>query len=109
MDDEAEAAIAKVLSALADPVRRQVLDLIASTEEATATTIAVALPISRQAVTKHLAILEAAGLVTTHRRGRDVLYTINPAPIEQAATWLFRRAESWDARLLRLKRLAESS
>lgn len=108
MNTETEAAIAKVLSALADPIRRQILDLIASNDEATATTIAVAFPISRQAVTKHLTTLEEAGLVTTRRQGREVLYTTNPVPITTTATWLTRRAESWDVRLARLKRLAES-
>lgn len=106
---ESEAAIAKVLAALADPTRRQLLDLIASTGQATATTIAVTLPISRQAVTKHLATLEAAGLVTAHRQGREVLYATNPEPIAATAAWLTRRAQSWDTRLQRLKNLAESS
>lgn len=54
------------------------------------------------------AILENAALVSTHRQGREVLYITNPAPITSAAAWLSRRAESWDVRLARLKRLAES-
>src|SRR3954468_23412476 len=99
MTTEAEAAIASILFALAEPIRRQILDLIASNGEATATTIAVALPITRQAVIKHLTLLETAGLVTTPRQGREVLYSINPDPIISTAAWLVRRAESWDARL----------
>lgn len=104
---ETEVAIAKVLAALADPVRRQILDLIATNGEATATDLAVALPITRQAITKHLISLEVAALVASHRRGREVLYTITPQPIASAAAWLSRRAEFWDSRLQRLKKLAE--
>lgn len=108
MDDETEAVSAKVLSALADPVRRQLLDLIASNSEATATSIAVALPITRQAVTKHLGVLEDARLVTSRRDGREVFYAIRADPIALAANWLLQRANQWDARLARLKHLAES-
>ena len=108
MDSKIEAASAKVLSALADPVRRQLLDLIALNTEATATTIAVALPITRQAVVKHLAVLEDAGLVTSRRDGREVLYAVQADPIALAAKWLLQRANQWDDRLAQLKRLAES-
>src|SRR5205807_351806 len=63
-----------VLVALADPTRRQLLDLLAAYGEATATTLAERLPVSRQAIVKHLAVLDAAGLVTGGRVGREVRY-----------------------------------
>ena len=75
MTDEgcgAAEAVDSVLVALADPTRRQLLDLLAAQGEATATTLAARLPVSRQAVVKHLAILNAAGLVSGSRVGREV-------------------------------------
>ncbi|MEA2513016.1 MAG: hypothetical protein QOJ59_2503 [Thermomicrobiales bacterium] len=72
--------IDEVLSALSEPIRRRLLDLIATHGEATATTISAELPITRQAVAKHLTVLEDAGLVAARRQGRDVLYTLQPAP-----------------------------
>jgi len=64
------AATDEVLSALADPTRRRVLTLLAERGEATATTLAGDLPISRVAVVKHLAVLDRAGLVHGRRQGR---------------------------------------
>lgn len=97
-----------VLSALADPTRRQVLDVIASRGEATATALAAELPVTRQAIVKHLAVLDRAGLVIGRRQGREVLYSVEPERMDELAQWLAGRAATWDARLARLKRLAES-
>jgi DNA-binding transcriptional ArsR family regulator len=97
-----------VLSALAEPIRRRVLDVIAGRGEATATAVAAELPISRQAVAKHLAILEEAGLVAGHRQGREVRYAVRPEPLDATARWLTQLADEWDARLAVIKRLAES-
>jgi DNA-binding transcriptional ArsR family regulator len=97
-----------VLAALADPTRRRVLDTVAAHGEASATMIAAELPVSRQAVVKHLAILDRAGLVTNHRHGREVLYAVRPEPLDTAARWISDLAAEWDARLARIKHLAES-
>ena len=97
-----------VLAALADPTRRQVLDAIAARGEATATVIAAGLPVSRQAVVKHIAVLDRAGLVTSRRRGREVRFTVHPRPLDATAHWIAGLAAEWDARLERLKRLAEA-
>jgi DNA-binding transcriptional ArsR family regulator len=105
---EYSAEIDEVLTALAEPIRRRVLDVIAAHGEATATTLAAELPITRQAVSKHLAILEDAGLVAGHRQGREVLYAVRPAPLDATARWLSRLANEWDTRLAIIKRLAES-
>jgi DNA-binding transcriptional ArsR family regulator len=102
-------AIEPVLAALADPTRRQVLDLIAARQSATATTIAAELPVSRQAVVKHLAILEQAGLVTGSKEGREVRYTVHSDRLDDASRWMADLAAEWDARLARIKQLAESS
>jgi DNA-binding transcriptional ArsR family regulator len=97
-----------VLAALVEPIRRQVLDLLAERGEATATVLAGQLPVSRQAVVKHLAVLEAAGLVVGRRAGREVRYAVRPEPLAATARWLDARARAWDARLAAIKHLAES-
>jgi DNA-binding transcriptional ArsR family regulator len=98
----------EVLAALADPTRRQVLDAVAARGEATATAVASQLPVSRQAVVKHLAILDRAGLVTGRRHGREVRYSVRPDRLDDTARWIAALAAEWDARLERIKRLAES-
>ena len=98
----------EVLAALADPTRRRVLDAVAAHGETTATTLATELPVSRQAVVKHLAILDRAGLVSGRRQGREVRYAVRPERLDAAARWMSARAAAWDARLERIKHLAES-
>jgi DNA-binding transcriptional ArsR family regulator len=97
----------EVLSALADPTRRRVLTLLAERGEATATTLAGELPVSRVAVVKHLAVLDRAGLVEGRREGREVRYTVRTEPLGETARWMARLAAQWDARLAAIKRLAE--
>ncbi|MEJ8660826.1 MULTISPECIES: metalloregulator ArsR/SmtB family transcription factor [Streptomyces] len=98
-----------VLGALADPTRRQLLDLLAAQGEATATTLAERLPISRQAVVKHLAVLDAAGLVSGGRVGREVRYAVRPAALDTTARWMASLAADWDRRLANIKRVAEAA
>ncbi|HEU4965057.1 MAG TPA: metalloregulator ArsR/SmtB family transcription factor [Bacilli bacterium] len=96
-----------VLAALADATRRLLMDLLASHGEASATTLAADMPVSRQAVVKHLGILNAAGLVSGERVGREMRYKIRTEPLEATARWMSRLATQWDKRLLTIKRLAE--
>ena len=98
----------EVFVALADPTRRRLLDVLAARGEASATTLAAALPVSRQAVVKHLAVLDRAGLVRGARRGREVRYTVRPDRLDATAGWLVGLAAEWDARLAAIKRLAET-
>ncbi|WP_405899422.1 metalloregulator ArsR/SmtB family transcription factor [Streptomyces sp. NBC_00727] len=102
-------AVDSVLGALADPTRRQLLDLLAAQGEATATTLAERLPVSRQAVVKHLAVLEAAGLVSGGRVGREVRYAVRPAALDATARWMASLAAYWDRRLANIKRVAEAA
>lgn len=95
-----------VLVALADPTRRAVLDAVASAP-GSATAIAAGLPVSRQAVVKHLAVLERAGLVVATRTGREVRYEVRPEPLTTTARRLAALAATWDARLATIKRIAE--
>ena len=96
-----------VMAALADPTRWRVLSLLAERGEATATTLAGELPVSRVAVVKHLAVLDRAGLVEGGRRGREVRYRVRPERLEQTARWMAVLASQWDRRLDALKLLAE--
>jgi DNA-binding transcriptional ArsR family regulator len=102
-------AVDSVLVALADPTRRQLLDLLAAHGEATATTLAERLPVSRQAVVKHLVVLDAAGLVSSSRVGREVRYAVRPAALNATARWMAALASDWDRRLANIKRIAEAA
>ncbi|TLS40659.1 helix-turn-helix transcriptional regulator [Streptomyces montanus] len=102
-------AVDSVLVALADPTRRQLLDLLAARGEVTATTLAEHLPVSRQAVVKHLAALDAAGLVSRSKVGREVRYAVRPAPLNATARWMASLAADWDRRLANIKRVAEAA
>ncbi|MFC8452656.1 ArsR/SmtB family transcription factor [Kitasatospora sp. NPDC057223] len=98
-----------VLVALADPTRRLLLELLAAQGEATATTLAGRLPVSRQAVVKHLAVLDAAGLVSGSRVGREVRFTVRPAALDATARWMAALATDWDRRLADIKHAAEAA
>jgi DNA-binding transcriptional ArsR family regulator len=110
-DERRDAAetVDSVLAALSDPRRRQLLDLLSEQGEATATTLAGRLPISRQAVVKHLAVLDAAGLVSANRVGREVRYTVRTAAVDTTARWMAALAADWDRRLANIKRAAEAA
>ncbi|GGV22498.1 putative transcriptional regulator, ArsR [Kitasatospora herbaricolor] len=98
-----------VLAALADPTRRRLLDLLAARGEVTATTLAGSLPVTRQAVVKHLSVLDAAGLVSGVRVGREVRYSVQPAALDATARWMATLAADWDRRLATVKRIAEAA
>jgi DNA-binding transcriptional ArsR family regulator len=90
---------------LADGTRRELLRSIVDHGPQTATQLAAARDISRQAVAKHLAVLGDAGLVTGHRAGREVRYDADPAPLSSATEWIRDTSASWDRRLGRLQEL----
>lgn len=98
-----------VLAALADPTRRQLLDLLSALGQATATTLAPGLAISRQAVVKHLAVLDTAGLVDSTKVGREVRYAVRPEALDATARWMAALAADWDRRLAKIKRAAEAA
>ena len=91
-----------VFTALADPTRRRLLSAIAA-HPATATELASGLPISRQAVVKHLSALSDAGLLARERSGRDVRYRMTPEPLTEAMTWMAEVGGQWDERLAALR------
>jgi DNA-binding transcriptional ArsR family regulator len=91
-----------VFAALADPTRRQVVRALSEQPGLTASHLAGELPMTRQAVTKHLAALDRAGLVRGHREGRELRYTLTPAPLADAMSWMTDVGARWDERLARL-------
>ena len=91
-----------MFAALADPTRRQVVRTLSSRPDLTASRLAGELPMSRQAVTKHLAALDRAGLVEGRREGREMRYTLTPAPLGEAMAWMDAVGAEWDSRLARL-------
>ena len=101
MSDE---LVGPVFSALSDPHRRYVVEALAARNDATATELASELPVTRQAVTKHLSALREAGLVEATRTGRETRYRLTPEPLEDALSWIERVGAEWDARLTALRR-----
>jgi DNA-binding transcriptional ArsR family regulator len=93
-----------VFGALSDPTRRQLLSLLDERGEASATELARELPVSRQAVVKHLGSLSEAGLVASRREGREVRFRANPAPMSDAVAWMTTVGAQWDDRLAVLQR-----
>jgi DNA-binding transcriptional ArsR family regulator len=98
----------EVFGALADPTRREVMRSLAAQPGLTASRLAGELPMTRQAVAKHLGALHGAGLVTARREGRETRYTLTPAPLADAMEWMVEVGGEWDARLERLRRSAKS-
>jgi DNA-binding transcriptional ArsR family regulator len=93
-----------VFGALSDPRRRALLAEIAEHPQATATELAADLPISRQAVLKHLNALSDAGLLDRKRSGREVRYRVTPEPLSDAVSWMAAVGAQWDDRLGALSR-----
>lgn len=93
----------EVFAALADPTRRSILRAVAERGPVTATALSDELPISRQAVAKHLGLLREAGLVTADRAGRETRFTAATEPLDELAAWAEEAGRRWDARLARLR------
>ena len=94
----------RTLVALADPTRRAILERL-STGEARVTDVAAPFPISLNAVSKHIRVLEHADLVRRRRRGREHFLTINPEPLDEAAAWIRAKSAFWTSRLAALERV----
>ncbi|CAM5259969.1 ArsR/SmtB family transcription factor [Streptomyces avidinii] len=95
-------------SAIGDPTRRRMIDLLLAEGRGTATTLSAHLPVTRQAVTKHLAVLDRVGLVRSEPSGREKRYRVDEAQLARAVAQLNSVGEMWDARLRRIKSLAEA-
>jgi ArsR family transcriptional regulator, cadmium/lead-responsive transcriptional repressor len=95
-------------SAIGDPTRRRMLDLLLVEGGGTATTLSQRLPVTRQAVAKHLAVLDRVGLVRAAPAGREKRYQVDAAQLARAVAQLTSVGSAWDARLQRVKRIAEA-
>src|SRR5262245_36875190 len=98
----------RLWAAVADPTRQQLLDRILAAGDATATALARDLPITRQGIAKHLAVLERAGLVEATRTGREVRFTVREDRLDQATRRMAQVVARWDRRLATIKQLAEA-
>ena len=87
----------RVFAALADPRRRELLELLAGAPGTSAGALAARLPVSRQAVAQHLAVLEECALVSRRRAGRQVLFSVRTDGLTAGADWLLSRANAWRA------------
>jgi DNA-binding transcriptional ArsR family regulator len=95
-----------LFAALADPTRRQVIRSLSGAEPVTASGLAAELPITRQAIAKHLGALERAGLVEPHREGRETRYRLTPEPLDGAIAWMEEVGARWDRSLAKLSERA---
>ena len=96
-------------AAIADPSRRRVLDLLVQRGEGSASSLASEVPFTRQAVSKHLVVLEETGLISRRKQGREVLYHVNAERLDEATSAMTEVAQQWDRRLAAIKRLAEAA
>ena len=99
-----ERRVDEVFSALSDPTRRAVIRSLSEEGPSTVTELAARLPVTRQAVTKHLEALEEAGLVASDARGRGARFRLNPRPMTEAMRWMADVGGEWDDRLEALRR-----
>lgn len=97
-----------IFTALADPTRRHILMNLAENSPRTATQLAQEYPISRPGIIKHLNVLQEAGLVAVHQKGREKRYSFTPEPLSELDLWIKQINDLWDSRLLRLKTMLES-
>jgi DNA-binding transcriptional ArsR family regulator len=98
----------EVWSAIGDPTRRRMLDILLASGEGTATSLSEHLPVSRQAVAKHLAVLDRVGLVRGTPVGRERRYQVDEAQLARAVAQLAAVRSSWDDRLRRIREIAEA-
>ncbi|MFI6045027.1 ArsR/SmtB family transcription factor [Nocardia sp. NPDC051321] len=95
-------------SAIGDPTRRRMLDLLLADGAGTATSLSEQLPVTRQAVARHLGVLDRVGLVHGSPEGRERRYRVDDAQLARAVAQLNAVGSTWDARLQRIKRIAEA-
>ena len=102
-----ESSTQQVFLALGDPTRRELLERLVHQDGQTATELAAVLPITRQGVSKHLAILAEAGLVTARQQGRDRRYSFAPGPLHLTVDWISALTRQWDQRLQALRQFLD--
>ena len=99
--------LAQLFAALGEPTRLNVVDRLRDGSEKSIASIATGLPITRQALTKHLKVLEAAGIANSRRLGRETVYRIDPLGLVTAERWIADVSSQWDSAIDRLKKHVE--
>ena len=99
--------LAQLFAALGEPTRLNVVDRLRDGSEHSIATIAMGLPISRQALTKHLKVLESAGIASSRRLGRETVYQMDPSGLLAAERWIAEVSSQWDRAIDRLKKHVE--
>ena len=94
--------IQSLFGALGDPTRRSLFERLSTDGPASASQLAHELPISRQAIAKHISTLESAGLVTRRGAGREVQFVANPERLDELGSWSARVNRQWQERIQRL-------
>lgn len=92
-----------MFAALADPTRRRILQAVSERGPVTATALTADIPVSRQAIARHLSLLQEAGLVQGDRAGRETRFTARPQPLDDLAAWAAATGQRWEHRLARLR------
>lgn len=98
---------APLFDALGDPNRLRIIVRLCDVGPSSTTRITQAVPVTRQAATKHLQLLESAGLVVSMRRGRERLWTVQTEPLAEASAYLTQLSRRWDAAIDRLRAYVE--
>jgi len=107
MSRAADSAVVDVFFALGDETRLSVVRKLGAGHALSATTLSEGAQVTRQAIVKHLQVLEGAGLVTHDRRGREVLYALEARRLEEARAFLDGISAGWDRAIARLRRRVE--
>ncbi|MGE0547483.1 MAG: ArsR/SmtB family transcription factor [Kofleriaceae bacterium] len=107
MSKLADRTVAHLFFALGDPTRLTMVKKLGAGVPLSATTLSGGAKVTRQAITKHLSVLEDAGLVTHEKRGREVLYALEPRRLDDASAFLASVSAGWDRAIERLRRLVE--
>ena len=102
-----EAETASLFDALGDPNRLRIVIRLADGGPSSTSQVAQGIPVTRQAVTKHLLALESAGLVESARRGRERVWTMRPQPLTEASEYLIAISRRWDQAIDRLREFVE--
>ena len=102
-----ERAVAQVFFALGDGTRLSVVTRLGAGGALSATALSQGAKVTRQAIVKHLRVLEGAGLVKHEKRGREVLYALDSEQLEQARAFLDSVSEAWDRAIERLRQMVE--
>lgn len=103
----ARAPLSPLFNALGDPNRLRIITRLCDGGPCSTTEVTEVMSVSRQAATKHLLLLETVGLVSSHRRGRERIWQVQPKPLDEASDYLAALSARWDRAIHRLRAFVE--